>query len=111
MQDLLLPVLQRRGCISVLIWLRLSPMWVLQNMHKRNNKLTTRIQCSIAPEDFGDWEKDIRGGVLIMASRQVARALQGKTWTSSADTVMSDDDHDAHAYLDFLRSSSSDPSR
>ena len=46
-----------------------------------------------------------------MASRQVARALQGKTWTSSADTVMSDDDHDAHVYLDFLRSGSNNPSR
>ena len=46
-----------------------------------------------------------------MASRQVARALQGKTWTSSADTVMSDDDHDTHVYLDFLRSSSNNPSR
>lgn len=86
-------------------------MWVLENMPKHNIKLTTETQCSIAPEDFGDWEKDIRGGVLIMASRQVARALQGKTWTSSADTVMSDDDHDAHVYLDFLRSSSNNPSR
>ena len=50
--------------------------------------------CAIAPEDFtGDWTKDVRGGTFITATRQVSRALQGKTWTEHADRVLSDDNH------------------
>ena len=68
-------------------------------------------QCSMAPEDFGDWEKDIRGGVLVTACRQVARALQGKTWISSADTVLSDHSHNTKDYLQFIHSSTTNPHR
>ena len=46
-----------------------------------------------------------------MACRQVARALQGKTWTHSAETVMSDDDHETRDYLDFIRSDTINPNR
>lgn len=58
--------------------------------------------CSYAPEDFGDWAGDLRGGVTLTAVRQVARSLQGKTWYDSASTVMSDDDHNTEKYLEFL---------
>lgn len=65
----------------------------------------------MAPEDFGDWEKDIRGGVILVACRQVARALQGKTLLLSADTALSDDSHNTEEYLAFIRSATSNPTR
>ena len=46
--------------------------------------------CTYAPEDYGDWAGDLRGGVVLTATRQVARALQGKTRVNSALHVMSD---------------------
>ena len=56
--------------------------------------------CAIAPEDFvGDWTQDMRGGTFLTACRQVARALQGKTWTDAAETVMSDDSHSTQEFL------------
>jgi len=58
--------------------------------------------CSYAPEDFGDWTGDLRGGVTLTAVRQVARSLQGKTGYGSASTCMSDGDHDTEKYLEFL---------
>lgn len=58
--------------------------------------------CSYAPEDFGDWTGDLRGGVTLIAVRQVARSLQGKTGYNSASTVMSDDEHNTEMYLQFL---------
>lgn len=65
----------------------------------------------MAPEDFGDWKKDIRGGVILIACCQVARALQGKTLLISADTVMSDDGHNTEEYLAFIRSATNNPTR
>ena len=58
--------------------------------------------CSYGPEDFGDWTGDLRGGVMLVAVRQVARALQGKTWYANASTVMSDDEHSSEKYMEFL---------
>ena len=55
--------------------------------------------CGYAAEDYGDWTLDLRGGVMLMAVRQVARSLQGKTWFGVASTVMSDDNHDSEKYL------------
>ena len=46
--------------------------------------------CNYAPEDYGDWTGDLRGGVVLTATRQVARALQGKTRVNSPRHVMSD---------------------
>ena len=46
--------------------------------------------CTYAPEDYGDWAGDLRGGVVLTAIRQVARALQGKTQINSPRHVMSD---------------------
>lgn len=107
--------------------------------------------CSIGPEDFGDWSRDLRGGVLLTAVRyvfmitfpivhgcalqigytrlpkigmpsgsiiflnadfaschsQVARALQGKTCTTSTDTVMSDEGHNTTAYMKYMHSNAS----
>ncbi|MCJ1398047.1 hypothetical protein MMC11_001244 [Xylographa trunciseda] len=55
--------------------------------------------CGYAAEDYGDWTLDLRGGICLMAVRQVARALQGKTRFGMASTVMSDDNHDSEEYL------------
>ena len=64
--------------------------------------------CAFAPEDFtGDWIKDVRGGTFLLATRQVARALQGKTWTEYADRVMSDDDHLTADYISWMSSNAS----
>ena len=64
--------------------------------------------CAVAPEDFaGDWTQDVRGGTCLIGSRQVARALQGKTWTESAERVMPDDQHITSEYLSWLLSKAS----
>ncbi|KAK2785387.1 hypothetical protein FQN52_008446 [Onygenales sp. PD_12] len=55
--------------------------------------------CNYAPEEIGDWTNDPRGGVYIIAIRQSARALQGKTFIGSADYIMSDEYHDSEKYL------------
>ena len=58
--------------------------------------------CTYAPEDFGDWSSDIRGGLIIICVRQVARSLQGKTKTDSPRTLMSDEDHDSEQYIQSI---------
>ena len=67
--------------------------------------------CTYAPEDFGDWSSDLRGGVILIAIRQVSRALQGKTWTAAAETVMNDEDHNSLRYLQFIGSRASSTER
>ncbi|KAF3491203.1 two-component sensor protein histidine protein kinase [Arthroderma uncinatum] len=54
--------------------------------------------CNDATEGISDWSHDIRGGTAIVAVRQAARALQGKTIASSADLVLSDAHHDDQTY-------------
>ena len=63
--------------------------------------------CSTAPEDFGDWTKDLRGGTTVIGCRQAARALQGKTWIDDPQNVMTDETHSTPDYLHFLSSQSS----
>ena len=65
--------------------------------------------CSVAAEDFGDWTSDMRGGALLTAVRQVARSLSGKTLIDSAETVMSDEEHDTASYLELIASRSTNP--
>lgn len=67
--------------------------------------------CSVAPEEFRDWEQDLRGGVSIIACRQLSRSLQGKTLIDSPKTVMSDENHNTAEYIRFIRSSLSKPDR
>ncbi|KAL8967541.1 MAG: hypothetical protein Q9183_002870, partial [Haloplaca sp. 2 TL-2023] len=67
--------------------------------------------CMYAAEDFGDWSKDVRGGVYLTAVRQTSRALQGKTWFQSAETVFSDAEHDSASYLDYVVMHASNPER
>ncbi|RMZ73719.1 serine threonine kinase [Pyrenophora seminiperda CCB06] len=63
------------------------------------------------PLDMKNWQKDLRGGVFLMAGRQYARALQGKTGTNDASTMFSDREHNEAEYLEFLETSASNPKR
>ena len=83
----------------------------LNRLHVGGDVAELELYCSMAPEDFGNWERDLRGGVSLVACRQLARSLQGKTGTSSPDTVMSDEQHDTRNYLAYISSSKSDVSR
>lgn len=50
---------------------------------------------------------DMRGGVFLTATRQVARSLQGKTYTDSPEMVMSDEDHSTAEYMKLIHARSS----
>ena len=63
--------------------------------------------CTYAPEDFGNWTYDLRGGLIIISVRQVAKALQGKTDSSSAGSIMSDQNHDSEQYIQLVKSRAS----
>ncbi|ORY07537.1 hypothetical protein BCR34DRAFT_570582 [Clohesyomyces aquaticus] len=63
-----------------------------------------------APLEFRDWHRDLRGGVFLIAVKQYARALQGKTAIATTD-VLSDSEHSSSAYLEYLESSASNPKR
>ncbi|KAJ5095338.1 hypothetical protein NUU61_004694 [Penicillium alfredii] len=67
--------------------------------------------CSEAPEDIPFWTRDTRGGASLIAVRQVARALQGKTDFRLPEGVMSDEDHKTEEYMEFLDANSSNADR
>ena len=46
--------------------------------------------CTYSPDEFENWEYDIRGGTVLVAVRQLCRALQGKTATNNVDTLLDD---------------------
>ncbi|KAK4162260.1 Two-component system protein A [Cladorrhinum sp. PSN259] len=60
--------------------------------------------CQYCCEDIPSWHLDTRGGTVLIAVRQVCRALQGKTRTSNPLEVMSDEQHDAPTYKKWLLS-------
>lgn len=55
--------------------------------------------CHYGPEEFEGWEDDVRGGTLIIAVRQVCRALQGKTGVDTVQTLLDDDHHHSVEWL------------
>jgi hypothetical protein len=57
------------------------------------------------PLDMNNWHLDLRGGVFLVASRQYARALQGKTYIDDASSVFSDSQHDSAVCLVCVRNS------
>ena len=67
--------------------------------------------CSYGPDDFEGWQSDQRGGNILIAVRQVSRALQGKTFNAFPQTTLSDDSHDSEQYLKELSRTSSTPER
>lgn len=67
--------------------------------------------CNYGPEEFEDWDKDRRGGTLIIATRQVSRALQGKTIHDDLHTLLDDSDHTAETWLADCGKYAANPSR
>ncbi|KAL4878703.1 hypothetical protein BJY04DRAFT_195444 [Aspergillus karnatakaensis] len=67
--------------------------------------------CNETPEEISDWSHDTRGGASLIAVRQVARALQGKTQHQAAHTVFDDENHNTAEYMDFLEKSASNADR
>jgi GAF domain-containing protein len=63
------------------------------------------------PLDMKNWQRDLRGGVFLMAARQYSRALQGKTATRDASQVFSDHNHNSAEYLDYIEKTASNPKR
>ncbi|KAJ4303573.1 Chk1 protein kinase [Kalmusia sp. IMI 367209] len=64
-----------------------------------------------APLEFKNWHQDLRGGVFLVAFRQSARALQGKTGVHDASLIFSDPEHDTTTYIDHLEKRASNPKR
>ncbi|KAF3766107.1 hypothetical protein M406DRAFT_97468 [Cryphonectria parasitica EP155] len=60
--------------------------------------------CQYGCEDVPYWHQDTRGGTLLIALRQVCRALQGKTRVAIAEQVMDDtqNSHNSAAYKSWL---------
>ncbi|RYP90736.1 hypothetical protein DL770_003131 [Monosporascus sp. CRB-9-2] len=58
--------------------------------------------CQYSCEEIPGWHQDTRGGTILIAVRQVCRAMQGKTNISSAEEVMSDEQHHCASYKQFL---------
>ncbi|CAN8103700.1 unnamed protein product [Discula destructiva] len=60
--------------------------------------------CQYGCEDIPNWHQDTRGGTLLIAVRQVCRALQGKTRNTMADQVMDDtqNSHNSAAYKAWM---------
>ncbi|KAL7766514.1 hypothetical protein ACKLNR_004430 [Fusarium oxysporum f. sp. zingiberi] len=62
--------------------------------------------CQYGCEEIPNWYADSRGGSILIAVRQLCRALQGKTRTSNALEVMNDETHNAENYKKWLISCS-----
>ncbi|KAI0900879.1 putative histidine kinase HHK1p [Annulohypoxylon nitens] len=58
--------------------------------------------CQYCCEEVPAWHQDTRGGTFLIAVRQICRALQGKTETGKAETVMTDDQHNSNSYKSWL---------
>ncbi|KAJ9619085.1 uncharacterized protein PV06_02509 [Exophiala oligosperma] len=71
----------------------LSRLWAGQDLSE------VEAFCNYGPEEFEDWEHDHRGGTLLIITRQVARALQGKTGIENVDTVLDDEQHKRDQWL------------
>lgn len=60
--------------------------------------------CQYGCEGIPNWHQDTRGGTLLIAVRQVCRALQGKTRVAISEQVMDDtaNSHNSAAYKAWL---------
>ncbi|KAI9746152.1 MAG: hypothetical protein M1818_000833 [Claussenomyces sp. TS43310] len=67
--------------------------------------------CTFGAEEVPDWQGDTQGGMMLVSVRQICRALQGKTMTSSAIDVLSDETHSSEQYLRWLRLKVKQPDR
>ncbi|EED19860.1 sensor histidine kinase/response regulator, putative [Talaromyces stipitatus ATCC 10500] len=58
--------------------------------------------CTETPDEILDWTRDVRAGVLLIAVKQVTRALQGKTSWRNPDLIMTDDQHSTIEYMEHV---------
>ncbi|KAI1344006.1 putative histidine kinase HHK1p [Xylariaceae sp. FL0016] len=68
------------------------------------NVIDLEAICQYCCEEVPGWHYDTRGGTFLISVRQVCRSLQGKTETTSAKSVMSDEQHNAVSYKSWLES-------
>ena len=62
-------------------------------------------------EHLPNWTSDLRGGAMLIAVRQYARAMQGKTNYKVALNVLDDQDHQSSTYHTMVHRTASDPGR
>ncbi|CAD6445473.1 3802c688-4c3b-4dd0-a545-8df77b654adc [Sclerotinia trifoliorum] len=67
--------------------------------------------CTYGCEEVPDWQMDCRGGTMLIVLRQVCRALQGKTITSSPTECLNDASHDSLLYKAWLRNAMTNSDR
>ncbi|KAK5997185.1 Two-component system protein A [Cladobotryum mycophilum] len=67
--------------------------------------------CEFGCEEIPNWYCDTRGGPVIIAVRQICRALQGKTQTDDPLRIMTDDEHDSVDYKSWLKTQTHDSNR
>ncbi|KAG6213833.1 hypothetical protein E4U50_000863 [Claviceps purpurea] len=67
--------------------------------------------CQYGCEDVVNWAYDTRGGSLLVATRQICRALQGKTFIHDPVRVMTDEQHDSAVYKSWLTSQTLESNR
>ncbi|KAL2694372.1 hypothetical protein Neosp_000949 [[Neocosmospora] mangrovei] len=60
--------------------------------------------CQYGCEEIPNWYTDSRGGSVLIAIRQLCRALQGKTRIRIASEVMNDEQHNSECYKKWLLS-------
>lgn len=58
--------------------------------------------CVYGCEEVPHWELDTRGGTMIIAVRQIARAFQGKTFSNDPNEILSDPLHKSLLYKSWL---------
>lgn len=67
--------------------------------------------CQWGCEEIPNWHLDSRGGVFLIAIRQVCHALQGKTRTHFPEEVMCDEQHSTIIYKEWLRANTCNQNR
>jgi hypothetical protein len=82
-----------------------TKIWISHDMAEIEN------YCGYGAEEISQWQEDVRGSVVIIAGRQFARAMQGKTGINLAEKIMSDAHHDTEMYLRSMSERSSNPDR
>ncbi|KAL1841038.1 hypothetical protein VTJ49DRAFT_7469 [Mycothermus thermophilus] len=77
-------------------------LWAQLRLFASENVAELEAFCQYGCEDIPNWHLDTRGGTILIAVRQVCRALQGKTCVADPLRVISDEHHDTPTYKNWL---------
>ncbi|KXT13953.1 hypothetical protein AC579_4202 [Pseudocercospora musae] len=80
-------------------------LWSAENLAE------TEAFIASVSDEFPEWQENLRGGVVLMGTRQLIRALEGKTNYKSAHDILSDPSHNSDDYIQFVKNSASSPER